>query len=158
MPSGNKDRIKQFVQLYFYGKNGTRFNGIQSAIEAGYSKTWANKQSYLVIGNDRDKSPNKAIWDAMEAERKKIKSKTTITREDLLEGYKREIEYDPSEFYDDAGNLIPIHKLPKELSKVIQGIKHGKHGIEYKLPSKRVPQVGCLPGCTTEPGTVAGTD
>lgn len=44
--------------------------------------------------------------------------------------------FDPSELYDKAGDLIPIHKLPEHVRRAISSVERDKYGTKVKTWDK----------------------
>lgn len=90
-------------------------NATQAAIRAGYSKRTANR-----IGPENLSKP--VIAAAIAEARSKLAEKTEITQKRVIEEYAKPAFLDPRKFYDDDGNLIPVHKLPAEVAAALTGM------------------------------------
>lgn len=108
----NKLTPKQaaFVQEYLIDLNAT-----QAAIRAGYSKKTAKD-----IACENLAKPN--IQAAIQKRRTKLTEKAEISQERVLTEYAKLAFLDPREFFDDNGDLIPIHKLPGEVAAAVSGM------------------------------------
>lgn len=104
------ERQRLFVHYYLI-----RNNASWAAREAGYSE----KTAYS-IGHELLKKPE--IQAAIKAEKARIAKKLEVTKEKVLAEYAKLAFANYDEFYDEDGNMIPVHKLPKELSACISSI------------------------------------
>ncbi|MFH1954870.1 MAG: terminase small subunit [Pseudomonadota bacterium] len=100
----------RFVQEYLIDLNATR-----SAIRAGYSKKTAQQ-----MGAENLSKP--VIAAAIAESRSKLAEKTEITQKRVIEEYAKPAFLDPRKFYDDDGNLIPVHQLPAEVAAALTGM------------------------------------
>ncbi len=99
-----------FIQEYLVDSNAT-----QSAIRAGYSKKTA-----MQIGEQNLRKLDIATGIAVaQAERAK---RTEITQDRVLKEYAKLGFLDPRKFYDDKGNLIPIHELSADVAATLTGM------------------------------------
>ncbi len=104
------DKQKAFIQEYLIDLNAT-----QAAIRAGYSKKTAT-----IIGFENLTKPNIAA--AIQEAQAKRERRTQITQDQVLEEYAKSAFLDPRKFYDDDGNLIPVHQLPAEVAAALTGM------------------------------------
>ena len=99
-----------FVQEYLIDLNATR-----AAEAAGYSKKTAK-----AIGFENLTKP--AIAAAVQKRQVELKDKTQITQERVVNEYGKICFLDPRKFYDDKGNLIPIHELSADVAATLTGM------------------------------------
>lgn len=102
---------KLFCDEYLVDLNAT-----QAAIRAGYSKKTAK-----VIGNENLTKPY--IQEYIQKNREKLGKKLEITKEMILEGYRRLAFYDMRKFYDENGNLLQVSDLDEETSFALAGFE-----------------------------------
>lgn len=95
------DKQIRFCDEYF---GAARFNGTQAAILAGYSEKTARQMATENLSKP-------AIQAYIQRKKEELRFKTQITEDQVLEAYKRLAFFDPRNFYDKKGNLIPIHEL-----------------------------------------------
>lgn len=101
---------KRFCEEYLIDFNGTR-----AAICAGYSKKTANR-----IASENLSKPD--IQAFIQESQKKLSEKSAITLERVLKEYGRIAFTDIRKFYDEDGNLLPIHKLDDDAAAVLAGM------------------------------------
>ena len=98
---------RRFVSEYLKNPNAT-----QAAIRAGYSRRTAKQ-----MGTENLAKP--AIRVPLDAQIRKF----DIEAEDVLRGISRLANSDLRKFYDQEGNLRPIHTLPDDVAAAIAGIE-----------------------------------
>jgi phage terminase small subunit len=91
------------------------FNAAAAARRAGYSERTSKE-----IGFEHLTKPH--IQAAVQAEKDKRSARTEISQDRVLKEYARLAFLDPREFYDESGNLVPIHKLSDDAAACISGI------------------------------------
>jgi phage terminase small subunit len=91
------------------------FNATQAAIRAGYSKKTAYSIGQRLLKNVE-------LQRYMKEKRDKIVSKLEISAERTLLEISRLAYQDVRMFYDEEGNLIPIHELSDEAAAVVAGM------------------------------------
>ncbi len=101
---------KLFVSEYLIDLNAT-----QAAIRAGYAEKHA-----AVIGHENLRKPN--IASAIHAAMGKREARTEITQDRVLAEYAKIAFLDPRQFFDAAGALIPVSKLPAEVAAALSGM------------------------------------
>ncbi len=102
-------------QQRFCGEYLIDLNATQAAIRAGYSKKTAQQMGA--------ESLSKPVIAAAIAEfRSKLAEKTEVTQKRVIEEYAKPAFLDPRKFYDDDGNLIPVHQLPAEVAAALTGM------------------------------------
>ncbi len=109
----NKLTAKQekFCQEYLVD-----FNATQAAIRAGYSEKTAG-----VIGDENLKKPY--IAEFIKSIREKDAINAGITREMVLNGYKKLAFYDSRKFYDENGNILSVPDLDEETAFALTGFE-----------------------------------
>ena len=107
---GLTPKQERFIQEYLIDLNAT-----QAAIRAGYSQKTAHPMG---AENLRKPTIAAAITKA-QLERAK---RTEITQDRVLEEYAKLAFLNPKHFYDDKGQLIPIHELPDEVAAALTGM------------------------------------
>lgn len=99
-----------FVAEYLKDMNGT-----QAAIRAGYAPSAAGQQACVLLKNPKVKA-------AVQAAKAQRSERTAITADRVLEELARLAFADPSKCYDDAGNLLPVPKMPPEARASLSGV------------------------------------
>lgn len=120
-----------FVQEYLCDLNAT-----QAAIRAGYSVKTAKS-----VGAENLTKPDidAAIQEALQ----KRAERTEISQDRVLEEYAKLAFHNPQDFYDDQGNLIEVHKLPRDVAAAITSMEvsvdaEGKSKLQkIKLADKK---------------------
>jgi len=142
MMDGTKARAltpkqKRFVEEYLIDLNAT-----QAAIRAGYSDKRAD-----AIGYENLRKPEIAqfLSERMLAR----EQRTEITQDRVLAEYAKLAFLDPRKFYDQSGNLIPIHKLDSDTAAALAGMdvsasKGADGDIEYTKKIKIADKKGAL--------------
>jgi len=104
-----KDRL--FVAYYL-----DHLNPYKAAIQAGFSETVAKSKSYSWVGNSRSKPKVYVlVKDALEMRLKRL----GITADRVSVEIEKLAFSNSKDFYDDEGNLIPPHKLPRDVAAAI---------------------------------------
>lgn len=80
---------------------------------------------------------------------KKLQEKTGITQERVLAEFAKIAFLDPRKFYDESGNLIPIHKLDDDTAAALGGMdvtaaKSADGDIDYTKKIKIIDKKGAL--------------
>jgi phage terminase small subunit len=120
-----------FVKEYLCDLNAT-----QAAIRAGYSVKTAKS-----VGAENLTKPDidAAIQEALQ----KRAERTEISQDRVLEEYAKLAFHNPQDFYDDQGNLIEVHKLPRDVAAAITSMEvsvdaEGKSKLQkIKLADKK---------------------
>lgn len=99
-----------FVAEYLIDLNAT-----QAAIRAGYSEKTAHN-----IGCENVIKP--IIAAAIAEAQAKREERTEITQDRVLEEYAKLAFLNPKKFYNDKGDLIPIHLLPDDVAAALTGM------------------------------------
>ena len=141
--SPNKLRPKQleFVRQYLVDLNAT-----QAAVRAGYSKKTANQHGPRLL-------VNVGIQEAIQEYREELTQNGKIaTPEEILEGYTRDIRFDPRKLFNENGRPKGIHELDDDTAQSLLGYRINESIIikdnsgqktifrrtyEFKFPNKR---------------------
>lgn len=103
------------------------FNGEKAAIRAGYSKRSAKVTASRLL---TDANVKQRIAEYVSAQ----ESNHRITQERIVELYEHMATVDASDLYDEAGEAIPLKKLPKHVRMAVKEVKRNKDGsIDYIL-------------------------
>ena len=117
-------------------------NGTQAAIRSGYSPKSAGE-----IGCENLMKPE--IQQAVQNEMDKRAFRIEITIDKVAQELGLLAFQNAKDFYDDEGNLIPVHKLPDHVSRTISSIevvtqKNGDEISEYTSKVKTCDKKGSL--------------
>lgn len=121
---GLTDQQEAFARLYVGCGNAK-----QAAIGAGYSEDSAQEQGSRLLSIAKVR----AFVDKLKIERNEALNFKAI---DLLWKLQEVIDFDPVDFFDDAGNIRPLNEIPIELRRLITGVKQTKFGPEYVIMSR----------------------
>lgn len=102
---------QRFVDEYLIDLNGT-----QAAIRAGYSKKTARQ-----IAEENLSKPYIAAAVQQAMSRRELR--TEVTQDMVLREYAKLAFLDPRRFYDENGNLIPVHELPADVAAALAGME-----------------------------------
>lgn len=136
---------EMFCQQYI-----KHFNATKAAAEAGYSKASAyvagSRNLRIQKVADRiDELQGKLI------DRTEANADILTTPSELIEGYTRDLRFDPRKLYDDDGNALPITELPDDIAmsllsfdmdeQTLEGPRGGGKQLilrkyKYKFPNK----------------------
>lgn len=105
-------RQAAFVMEYLVDLNAT-----QAAIRAGYAESGAKVEGSRLLANA---NIDKHIRDLMDARA----HRTLISQDKVIRELSRLALFDPSDAYDDAGNLKPIKDMSPDIRAAIASIKH----------------------------------
>ena len=110
-PLALNPRQMKFVLAYLVEPNATK-----AAIAAGYSAKGADVQGARVLGN---------VSVAAEIARRqsRVAAKAEVTVDWIIERYKRIADADIRRFYDENGNLKPIHELDDASAATLAGVE-----------------------------------
>lgn len=112
------EKQKRFCEEYLIDLNAT-----QAAIRAGYSEETARQ-----IGSENLSKPYiEARIQALKEERSK---RTEITADNVLKELAKLAFSNPSNLYDENGDLKPIHELDYDVAASIQEIQQDQLGSE----------------------------
>lgn len=104
------DRQELFCKEYVIDLNAT-----QAAIRAGYSQNTANEQGSQNLAK-------LSIQERLAELQKKRFERLEITADQVLREYAKIAFIDIRKFYDEEGNLKPIHKLDDDAAASLAGI------------------------------------
>jgi len=110
------DKDRRLVQEYLVD-----FNAEKAAKRAGYSQTTAKTQAYVWV-SDSPNNPKPHIRAAIQKGMERLAKKFEITQERVLKEYAKLAFLDPRKFYDEDGQLLPVHKLPEEVAAALSGM------------------------------------
>ncbi|MEF2146661.1 MAG: terminase small subunit [Desulfovibrionaceae bacterium] len=120
-----------FVAEYLIDLNAT-----QAAIRAGYSARTAGSQGERLLKKVE-------IQIALAEAQQKRAERTEISQDRVLLEYSKLAFHNPQDFYDDKGNLIEVHKLPRDVAAAITSMEvsvdaEGKSKLQkIKLADKK---------------------
>jgi len=100
-----------FVAEYLVSLNATK-----AAIDAGYSKKTAQQ-----TGSENLLKP--LIADAIQEAMDKRCERIEITADRVLQELACLAFLDPRQFYNESGQLIPIHQLPEDVARALSGFE-----------------------------------
>lgn len=108
-------RQRAFIAEYRKDKNAT-----QAAVRAGYSEATARQIGSRLLTD----VVIRAEIDSQEAEAlAKVQAETGITLERTLRAIAAVAFHDPRKFFDDKGNLKPIHELDDDTASALAGLE-----------------------------------
>ncbi len=90
-------------------------NAEQSALRAGYSASWARKGAAIAMAKPEMAAEVSRLMAARE-------KRTQVTQDRVVAEYAKLAFLDPRKFFDDDGNLIPIHELPADVAAALAGV------------------------------------
>jgi phage terminase small subunit len=124
-----------FVANYLKTKNATK-----AARAAGYSEKSAHTQGSRLLKR-LDISGAIAQADVKDEKKSKLAvAKAELSAARLLEEISHAALFDPGELYDEAGNEIPVHKLPEHVRRAIASIEQDKDYRKLRMVSKTTSQ------------------
>ena len=122
-------------QLKFCEEYVVDLNTTQAAIRAGYSLKYAQKRAHAMLVNVGIQGEIARLQN--ELREVAIANGDIADPQELLQGYSRDLRFDPATVYNDKKRLIPIPDLPKEVRMSICGVKYNAQGkLEYKYPDR----------------------
>jgi phage terminase small subunit len=92
---------------------------------------------------------NPKVASYIAVQQKKLQEKTGITQERVLAEFAKIAFLDPRKFYDQSGNLIPIHKLDDDTAAALGGMdvtatKSADGDVDYTKKIKIIDKKGAL--------------
>lgn len=92
---------------------------------------------------------NIKVSDAIAAKQVKLQEKTGITQERVLAEFAKIAFLDPRKFYDESGNLIPVHLLDDDTAAALGGMdvtamKNDGGSVDYTKKIKIIDKKGAL--------------
>jgi phage terminase small subunit len=115
--SGVAQRYEHFVRAYI----GNGHNATQAALAAGYSESTAASQGARLLKNVHVRR----ILKKLESESNKVAG---LEAGSVKTELARIVFFNIKSIFDEAGRLIPIHKLPAEVTAGIGSMKFDKGG------------------------------
>jgi phage terminase small subunit len=100
----------RFIEEYAIDCDATN-----AAIRAGYSKKTAYSIGHRLLGQP-------LIADRIAAARAKLAHKAEVSAERVIAEFCAIAFLNPAQFYDQRGNLLPIHEMPEVARRAITGI------------------------------------
>ncbi len=133
------EKQKRFADEYLIDLNASA--AYKRAGYAGKGNTAA------VEGHKQLRNPNVAKYIALK--QLKLQEKTEITQERVLAEFAKIAFLDPRKFYDETGNLIPIHMLDDDTAAALGGMdvtasKSADGDIDYTKKIKIIDKKGAL--------------
>ena len=107
------------------------FNGAQAAIRAGYSSKTAREQAARLL-------TKVIVSERIASERKKDAENSGITRQMVLEGYKKLAFFDTRKFYNKDGSLKPVPDLDEESAFALAGFDVNEVGELLKVSKIKI--------------------
>lgn len=86
-----------------------------SALRAGYSESWARKLAAISLAKPEMAAEVARLMAARE-------ERTQVTQDRVVAEYAKLAFLDPRRFFDEGGNLIPIHELPADVAAALAGV------------------------------------
>ena len=102
-------RQERFVVEYLKDRNGT-----QAAIRAGYAASSAAVHAHRLLKKD-------TVLDKLHALRNSALQRIGVTAEKTLRELGAIAFFDPRHLFDDKGNMLPLHKMPKDARSALSG-------------------------------------
>jgi phage terminase small subunit len=104
-------RRRRFVDAYLKDPNGTH-----AAIEAGYSEKGARQTGSILLSN-----PN--VLAEIQKRQARLLKRAEVTAERVLAELAAIAFLDPANFYDEAGNLIPVRNMAPEVRRALTSLE-----------------------------------
>ncbi len=95
----------------------------------------ASKKAGFTYGYGRQLMTKTNVQEALAKVQEKVTKRVNVTVDRIVQEYARIAFVDPRKFYDDEGELIPVHKLDEDTARTIGGIEH-HHGYEFTREGK----------------------
>jgi len=144
------ERYRRFAEAYLALGRETFLNAEKSALEAGYSLSYAHGRSYELLDRVGVQVEFRRIRD------RRSKLSTIASAEEILEALTAVVRTLPNELMDDNGKLVPLNELTRDQAQMIAGYKTKRRTfdtedgpvtestIEYKLADrlKAVEMIG----------------
>jgi len=112
--------VRQQLFKTNYIKNGG--NAYRAAIDAGYPESTALKNSHAWVNAKTAKlSRSPRIWREIQKYKKGLVRKCDLTEAEVTERYKRLVDSDVREFFDEDGEFRGISEIEKDLAYTIDG-------------------------------------
>lgn len=111
------EKHRRFVAEYLKDLNAT-----QAAIRAGYSEKTAKQQGSRLL-------TNADIASAVSAGQAKALERAELSATRVLEEMRRLAFVSVADLFDTDGNLLPIHKLPREVASAVASVEVVKKNL-----------------------------
>lgn len=112
-------------QRIFYVRYLQSLNATQSAIDAGYAPSTADKKAYLWVGKSREACPKpyQALWDAIREAQESAIKKECLSEKWILTKLMEMAGFSPQDILDlETGKYLPLHEMPPEAAICIEGM------------------------------------
>jgi phage terminase small subunit len=96
---------------------------VDAAMDAGYAESTAYKKAHTWVGNSRNESTKPELYDYIQKKRKALEDEFDVSAKEVLKGMHTIATSDIADLFDEDGNMLPPHKLPKRLRAAIVGIE-----------------------------------
>lgn len=106
------------------------FHGANAAIRAGYTEARARVTASELLAMEE-------MQQYLDERRRELQRKAKVTPERVLEELTRIALSNPADLYDENGNLLPVHKLPREVSAALASIEVVQGGKKKGQPRYR---------------------
>lgn len=83
------------------------FNAAAAARRAGYSPNMSNAAAHVVLQKE-------GVQEYMSTLIKGVQDRNRVEVDDLVQELKKMAFSDMADFYDEDGNILPVHEIPKE--------------------------------------------
>lgn len=100
-------------------------NGKQAAIRCGYSPRTAEQQASRLLRNEQ-------VAAAVIVGKARQLAAADLSAARVLEEMRRLAFFDVAAFFDEAGNLLPIHQMPVEARAAIAGLEVARANLNPK--------------------------
>ncbi len=107
-------RDSRFIDEYLIDLDVER-----AAIEAGYSPTTAASKAYQWVSNGKVKP---LVFNEIKRRMLEREKRTGITQDRILSEIAKMPFFNIQDIYDEYGELIPVHELPRDVAAAIQEI------------------------------------
>jgi len=126
---------KIFANEWLIDRNGTR------AYKVAYPRVKSDPTAG-VLACSMLKKPKVAAY--IDKKLKKMAEKAELSQMWVLERYKRLVDYDLSDFFDDDGNLKPLSEIPQKALYAVTGFKNVKTSTVNKRANGGVKEIHTL--------------
>jgi phage terminase small subunit len=116
-PRTQRERYRKFAEAYLAFGQPTYLRGMQSAIAAGYSETYAKARGYELVDRPEVQQEFERI------RRRRLRSSTIASPEEILEALTTVVRTLPNELVDASGEILPLHQMSRDQAQAIAGIK-----------------------------------
>jgi phage terminase small subunit len=116
-PRAQRERYRKFAEAYLAFGQPTYLRGMQSAIAAGYSETYAKARGYAMVDHPEVQKEFERI------RRRRMRCSTIATPEEILEVLTTVVRTLPNELVDESGEILPLHRMGRDQAQAIAGVK-----------------------------------